>query len=114
MPSDLAAVDGLVAEATVPDDGRTWRVAVLVGVIFVIWALTFGPGAARQASKLLREWWSGAAQRRGKKKSNTGGRRDKLGDEMAGLTAPAQADLSHAAAAAAIARRRRVVQQQGQ
>lgn len=114
MPSDLAAVDGLVAEATAPDDGRGWRVAILVGVIFVIWALTFGPGAARQADKLLREWFSGAAQRRGKGKGSTSGHRDKLGDEVPGMAASPQASGSHAGAAAANARQRRDVQQQGQ
>lgn len=62
MVGAMAEVDGVAAEIAAPDDGRGWRVAILVGVIALIWATTFGPGALRSAKKMLRDSWSGAQQ----------------------------------------------------
>jgi hypothetical protein len=53
MISNAAEVDGLAVEVAAPDDGRGLRIAILVGVVGLIWAATFGPDAWRSAKKML-------------------------------------------------------------
>lgn len=70
MIGNAAEVDGLAVEVAATDDGRGWRIAVLVGVIGLIWAATFGPEAWRSAKKALASALHSATWRDRKQKAD--------------------------------------------
>ncbi len=73
MIGNAAEVDGLAVEVAATDDGRGWRIAVLVGVIGLIWAATFGPEAWRSAKKTLQSTFHRATWRDCKQKADGDG-----------------------------------------
>lgn len=73
MIGNVAEVDGLAVEVAASDDGRGWRIAVLVGVIGLIWAVSFGPEAWRSARKTLQNTFRGATWRDCKQKADDDG-----------------------------------------
>jgi hypothetical protein len=70
MIGNVAEVDGLAVEVAASEDGRGWRIAVLVGVISLIWAATFGPEAWRSAKKTLQTTFRSASWRGCKQKAD--------------------------------------------
>jgi hypothetical protein len=73
MIGNAAEVDGLAVEVAAPDDGRGLRIAILVGVIGLIWAASFGPEAWRSAKKMLQESLHGMRQSGSKQKADGDG-----------------------------------------
>ena len=73
MIGNVAEVDGLAVEVAASEDGRGWRIVVLVGVIGLIWAATFGPEAWRSARKTLQNTLHSGTWRGRKQKADDDG-----------------------------------------